>query len=213
MERRITIPPKTRELLSRLSSAGFAAYAVGGCVRDSLLGQAPQDWDVCTSARPEEILACFQTERTILTGVRYGTVTVLLDGEAFEVTTFRTDLGYSDSRHPDGVRFLDTLRGDLARRDFTVNAMAADADGLVTDCFGGMQDLKNGCIRCVGVPEERFSGAAVCRTARLCRRGRHRSGDPRAERTPDGGRAGAPAQGALRPRLRCARGRGDGAVF
>ena len=161
MERRITIPPKTRELLSRLSSAGFAAYAVGGCVRDSLLGQTPQDWDICTSALPEEIIDCFQRERTILTGLRYGTVTVLLDGEAFEVTTFRADLGYSDSRHPDGVRYLDTLRGDLARRDFTVNAMAADADGLVTDCFGGVEDLKNGRIRCVGVPEERFSEDAL----------------------------------------------------
>ena len=171
MERRITIPPKTRELLSRLSSAGFAAYAVGGCVRDSLLGQAPQDWDICTSARPEEIIACFQRERTILTGVRYGTVTVLLDSEAFEVTTFRADLGYSDSRHPDGVRYLDTLRGDLARRDFTVNAMAySDDEGLI-DPFGGREDLlMRRVMRAVGEPERRF-GEDALRILRLFRFG------------------------------------------
>ena len=161
MERKIKLPPKPRSLLLRLASAGFAAYAVGGCVRDSLLGLVPQDWDICTSAKPEELLQCFAGERTILTGVRYGTVTVLLEEEPFEVTTFRADLGYSDSRHPDGVRFLSSLRGDLARRDFTVNAMAADAEGTVIDCFGGAEDLQNSLIRCVGTPQERFAEDAL----------------------------------------------------
>ena len=161
MNRRIFLPPKTAAVLRRLSSAGFSAYAVGGCVRDSLLGAAPQDWDICTNATPQEIIACFSEERTILTGVRYGTVTVLLDGEAFEVTTYRAESVYSDNRHPDEVRFLSSLRGDLARRDFTVNAMAADADGAVVDCFGGAEDLRNGVIRCVGAPEERFTEDAL----------------------------------------------------
>lgn len=161
MNRTIFLPPKTAAVLRRLSSAGFSAYAVGGCVRDSLLGAAPQDWDICTNATPQEIIACFSEERTILTGVRYGTVTVLSEGEAFEVTTFRAEGSYSDSRHPDEVRFLSSLRGDLARRDFTVNAMAADADGAVIDCFGGAEDLQNGVIRCVGVSEERFTEDAL----------------------------------------------------
>lgn len=161
MNRTILLPPKTAAVLRRLSSAGFSAYAVGGCVRDSLLGAAPQDWDICTNATPQEIIACFSEERTILTGVRYGTVTVLSEGEAFEVTTFRAEGSYSDSRHPDEVRFLSSLRGDLARRDFTVNAMAADADGVVIDCFSGAEDLQNGVIRCVGAPEERFTEDAL----------------------------------------------------
>lgn len=161
MVRRIHLPPKTYAVLQRLTSAGFSAYAVGGCVRDSLLGLAPQDWDVCTSATPEEISACFSEERTILTGARYGTVTVWMDGEPFEITTYRAERGYSDSRHPDEVRFLSSLREDLARRDFTVNAMAADVDGAVIDCFSGAEDLQNGVIRCVGAPEKRFTEDAL----------------------------------------------------
>lgn len=161
MSRSILVPPKPRRILERLASAGFAAYAVGGCVRDSLLGTVPQDWDICTSARPEEITACFCGERTILTGARYGTVTVLMDDMSYEVTTFRTDLGYSDSRHPDVIRFVSSLHQDLARRDFTVNAMAADASGTVIDCFGGAEDLQKGVIRCVGQPSERFAEDAL----------------------------------------------------
>ena len=157
----IHITPKVEALLGRLNGAGFEAYAVGGCVRDSLLGKEPQDWDLCTSATPEEIKRCFANERTVLTGEKYGTVTVLLDGEPFEITTFRAETGYGDSRHPDGVRFLTSLREDLARRDFTVNAMAADREGAVTDCFGGMEDLKNGLIRCVGEPRQRFEEDAL----------------------------------------------------
>ncbi len=161
MNRSIPVPPEPRRVLERLASAGFAAYAVGGCVRDSLLGIAPQDWDICTSARPEEITACFCGERTVLTGARYGTVTVRMDEMSYEITTFRTDLGYSDNRHPDAIRFVSSLYHDLARRDFTVNAMAADASGTVIDCFGGVEDLQKGVIRCVGQPRERFSEDAL----------------------------------------------------
>lgn len=156
---RIAIPTQVKNILLRLQDAGHTAYAVGGCVRDSLLGKTPADWDICTSARPEQTQACF--ERCLLTGAKYGTVTVLQDGEAYEVTTYRTETGYADSRHPDAVEFLDALEGDLARRDFTVNAMAADADGRVTDLFGGAEDLNRGIIRCVGTPIERFTEDAL----------------------------------------------------
>lgn len=163
MNARIPIPPTVAALLARLNAAGFAAFAVGGCVRDSLLGEQPKDWDVCTSALPEQTAACFSDCRTLLTGAAYGTVTVLW-GEGrvpFEITTFRAERGYSDRRHPDRVEFLSDLRGDLARRDFTVNAMAADADGRVCDPFGGQNDLQNRVLRCVGVPTERFSEDAL----------------------------------------------------
>lgn len=161
MKLQIKIPEPVRALLKHLNDAGFSAYAVGGCVRDSLLGKMPQDWDICTSARPEEIKSCFSDHRTILTGERYGTVTVLHDDIPYEITTFRTESGYSDSRHPDSVAFLDSMQGDLSRRDFTVNAMAADADGKITDCFGGKQDLQNGVIRCVGNAHDRFTEDAL----------------------------------------------------
>lgn len=155
----ITIPAQVREILLRLQEAGHSAYAVGGCVRDSLLGKTPADWDICTSARPEQTQECFA--RCLLTGAKYGTVTVLCDEVPYEVTTYRTETGYADSRHPDRVEFLDALEGDLSRRDFTVNAMAADAEGRVTDLFGGLEDLKHGILRCVGEPRERFSEDAL----------------------------------------------------
>ena len=158
---RIVIPARVQTILRRLNAAGYAAYAVGGCVRDSLRGELPADWDICTDAEPEQTADCFSDCRTVLTGVRYGTVTVLLDGAPYEITTFRAEHGYSDSRHPDGVTFLRSLEGDLARRDFTVNAMAADADGKVIDCFGGSEDLRQGIIRCVGDPEQRFTEDAL----------------------------------------------------
>lgn len=158
---RIVIPAQVRSLLLRLNAAGYAAYAVGGCVRDSIRGETPADWDICTEAEPEQTASCFADCRTVLTGARYGTVTVLLDGTAYEITTFREEHGYSDSRHPDGVSFLRSLEGDLARRDFTVNAMAADADGQVIDRFGGMEDLRQGTIRCVGDPAQRFTEDAL----------------------------------------------------
>ncbi len=157
----IHIAEGARALLQQLNAAGFAAYAVGGCVRDSLLGQEPKDWDICTSALPEQIMEVFSELHCIPTGLAYGTVTVRYEGESYEVTTFRKELGYSDSRHPDGVRFLNSLKEDLARRDFTVNAMAADQNGQVTDLFGGRADLEQGLIRCVGEARERFAEDAL----------------------------------------------------
>lgn len=161
VSRRIAVAPEVAALLSRLNAAGFSAYAVGGCVRDSLLGAPPQDWDICTAARPEQIISCFSELKTVLTGVRYGTVTVIYQDMPYEITTFRAECGYSDLRHPDEITFLDAAEGDLARRDFTVNAMAASADGRVLDCFGGLEDLQNGVLRCVGRAEERFSEDAL----------------------------------------------------
>ncbi|MBQ6432052.1 MAG: HD domain-containing protein [Oscillospiraceae bacterium] len=158
---RIVIPAQAQSLLRRLNAAGYAAYAVGGCVRDSLRGETPADWDLCTDAEPSQTAAVFADCRTVLTGVRYGTVTVIFDGTPFEITTFREEYGYSDSRHPDGVSFLRSLEGDLARRDFTINAMAADADGSVIDRFGGAEDIRRGVIRCVGDPAQRFTEDAL----------------------------------------------------
>ena len=146
-------------ILKTLEDAGFAAYFVGGCVRDTLLGRPVHDWDVTTSALPEEIMALFP--RCIPTGIKHGTVTVLLRGESFEVTTFRRDGAYHDGRHPDDVVFVPDLEEDLARRDFTINAMAMHLDGRITDCFDGKADLKRGIIRCVGDPERRFREDAL----------------------------------------------------
>ena len=146
-------------ILKTLEDAGFAACFVGGCVRDTLLGRPVHDWDVTTSALPEEIMALFP--RCIPTGIKHGTVTVLLNGESFEVTTFPRDGAYHDGRHPDGVVFVPNLTEDLARRDFTINAMAMHLDGRITDCFDGEADLKRGIIRCVGDPERRFREDAL----------------------------------------------------
>lgn len=142
-----------------LRAAGFAAHPVGGCVRDLLLGREPGDWDVTTSARPEQVQALFP--HTIPTGAKHGTITVVEGGEALEVTTFRTESGYGDARHPDRVSFDTDLTGDLARRDFTVNAMALGVDGEIIDPFGGRADLENRLIRAVGEPERRFSEDAL----------------------------------------------------
>ena len=132
---------------------------MGGCVRDLLLGRIPGDWDVATSAKPELIMELF--EHTAATGVKHGTVTVIREDEYIEVTTFRTEVGYSDGRHPDAVRFDATLQEDLARRDFTINAMALDRDGTIIDLFGGQADLNKKIIRCVGEPEQRFAEDAL----------------------------------------------------
>ena len=161
MNHRITIAGGAKALLQQLNKAGFAAYAVGVGVRDSLLGQIPKDWDICTSALPEEIIDVFSGLHCIPTGLAYGTITVRYEGESYEVTTFRKETGYTDSRHPDGVIFLSALKEDLARRDFTVNAMADDKDGGITDCFGGQKDLEKGLIRCVGEATERFQEDAL----------------------------------------------------
>lgn len=145
-----------QQVLHRLQSAGFEAYLVGGCVRDFLLGRVPIDFDITTNALPAEIQSVFSDVETIDTGIRHGTVTVLIDRIPFEVTTYRVDLGYSDGRHPDAVRFTRSLRVDAARRDFTVNAMAYnDSEGL-KDFFGGADDLAARVIRCVGEPNRRF---------------------------------------------------------
>ena len=155
-------------LLARLHGAGYAAYAVGGCVRDGLLGRTPQDWDLCTSARPEQVLALFGEGQCIPTGLQHGTVTIKYGGQLYETTTFRTEGAYTDSRHPDEVHFVPDVRQDLARRDFTINAMAYnDAEGLI-DPFGGQQDLQQGILRAVGDPATRFEEDAL-RILRLYR--------------------------------------------
>ena len=155
------LPVPVQDLIARLRGAGFPAYAVGGCVRDSLLGLTPHDWDLCTAASPEEMKRVFAGERIAETGLRHGTLTVIRDHIPYEITTFRTEGTYSDHRHPDSVSFVTDVREDLARRDFTINAMAwAPEEGLL-DLFGGREDLDRGIIRCVGVPEERFEEDAL----------------------------------------------------
>ena len=146
-------------ILRTLEEAGFEAYAVGGCVRDALLGLDPKDIDITTSARPEEVKALFP--KTFDTGIEHGTVTVLLHGAGYEVTTFRTDGKYTDHRRPDEVRFASTLSEDLSRRDFTINAMAYHPDKGIIDLFGGREDLAAGLIRCVGRALERFDEDAL----------------------------------------------------
>ena len=153
-------PPKyVRQVLITLQSRGYAAYLVGGCVRDMLLSTVPNDWDVCTSALPEQVLALFPDAKP--TGLRHGTVTVTIGSRAVEVTTFRSEGSYADHRHPDTVSFVGDLAADLSRRDFTMNAIALSADGLLSDPFGGVEDIRNRRIRCVGVPEERFEEDAL----------------------------------------------------
>ena len=148
------VEPHAAECCRRLWQAGFEAYPVGGCVRDLLLGRIPGDWDVTTNALPEQVIDLF--EHVIATGVKHGTVTVVLGDEHIEVTTFRTEDGYSDGRHPDAVRFDAGLEEDLSRRDFTINAMALGPEGEVVDLFGGQKDLSEKVIRCVGDPVRRF---------------------------------------------------------
>ena len=155
----ITLPTKVKQIISRLEKADFEAYAVGGCVRDSILGRSPEDWDITTSAKPEEVKKLFST--TIDTGLQHGTVTVVIEKEGFEVTTFRLDGDYTDGRHPDRVAFTSSLTEDLRRRDFTINAMAySEKTGLI-DEFDGERDLEDGIIRAVGDACERFSEDAL----------------------------------------------------
>lgn len=156
---KIQLPEKVKFIIDTITAAGFEAYAVGGCIRDSILGREPNDWDVTTSATPEQVKALFR--RTIDTGIQHGTVTVMLDKEGFEVTTYRIDGEYEDSRHPKEVIFTPNLVEDLKRRDFTINAMAYnDTTGLV-DVFEGMKDMEQGVIRCVGNAQERFTEDAL----------------------------------------------------
>lgn len=153
------IPEKVNYIINELIKQGFEAYAVGGCVRDMLLGREPEDWDITTSATPYEVKKIFR--RTIDTGIQHGTVTVLLDKEHFEVTTYRLDGIYEDNRHPKEVSFTSSLTEDLKRRDFTINAMAYNKDEGFIDLFHGMEDLNNGLIRCVGSAMERFEEDAL----------------------------------------------------
>lgn len=162
------LDPGAAALLTRLHAAGHAAYAVGGCVRDSLLGQTPHDWDLCTSATPEQVLELFEKAHCIPTGLQHGTVTVKHGGELYEITTFRTEGAYSDGRHPDHVAFVPDVKEDLARRDFTINAMAYNAEEGLIDPFGGQNDLAAGIVRAVGEPQRRFEEDAL-RILRLYR--------------------------------------------
>lgn len=151
------MPKNVDTAINLLQSAGFEAYAVGGCVRDSLLGKTPNDWDITTSAKPEDMKSVFADFHCIDTGIKHGTVTVVIDGEPLEITTFRLDGEYEDNRHPKSVTFTSNLGADLGRRDFTVNAMAYSKKTGTVDLFGGQNDLKNKIIRCVGDPDRRFN--------------------------------------------------------
>ena len=157
----INAPKQVRTALQRLMASGFEAFAVGGCVRDSLLGTTPEDWDITTAALPEEVETVFSDCRLVETGLRHGTVTVLLDGMSLEITTYRIDGDYKDARHPQSVTFSRDLREDLARRDFTVNTLCWNAQSGVVDLFDGLKDLNDGVLRAVGDPERRFREDAL----------------------------------------------------
>ncbi|MEZ3507195.1 MAG: HDIG domain-containing protein [Lachnospiraceae bacterium] len=155
----IRLPEKVHKIIETLMAAGCEAYAVGGCIRDSVLGRIPNDWDITTSAKPEKIKQLFS--RTIDTGIKHGTVTVMMDREGFEVTTYRIDGEYEDGRHPKEVTFTADLEEDLKRRDFTINAMAYNEQTGLVDLYGGLQDIDRGMIRCVGEARERFTEDAL----------------------------------------------------
>lgn len=155
----ITPPKHVKQVLFTLQSRGYAAYLVGGCVRDMILGVQPNDWDICSSALPQEIMALFP--KTVTTGLKHGTVTVMMGKHPVEVTTFRADGEYLDHRHPKSVSYVLDLNTDLSRRDFTMNAMAVSAEGIISDPFGGMRDIADQCIRCVGDPDRRFEEDAL----------------------------------------------------
>ena len=153
-------PPKyVISVLQRLERHGFSAYMVGGCVRDLIMGRSPNDWDICTSALPEEVISAFPHSRP--TGIKHGTVTVTVHGSPVEITTFRSDGEYKDHRRPDSVRFIADLKGDLERRDFTINALALPLSGEICDLFGGRGDIEKKLIRCVGEPDKRFDEDAL----------------------------------------------------
>lgn len=158
----ITIPPYAAEAINRLNSSGFEACVVGGCVRDTLIGRIPGDWDICTSALPEQTRSVFENDfRVIDTGIKHGTVTVISDGQPLEITTYRTEGSYTDHRRPDSVTFVTHISEDLSRRDFTVNAMAYSPQTGLIDLFEGRSDLERRLIRCVGDPEKRFGEDAL----------------------------------------------------
>lgn len=155
----ITIPKYVRKALVTLQARGHLAYLVGGCVRDMLLGRQPNDWDICTSALPRQVMELFRSSEP--SGIQHGTVTVYINSHGVEVTTFRSESAYTDHRHPDAVSFVGDLNTDLARRDFTMNAIALPADGLIVDPFGGVEDIARRQVRCVGEPLRRFDEDAL----------------------------------------------------
>lgn len=158
---KIKLPVAVQKAIKQLNAAGQEAYAVGGCVRDSLMGRIPADWDITTSATPQQTKSIFEGMPIIETGIQHGTITVLIDGQPLEITTYRIDGNYSDSRHPDQVLFTENLKEDLSRRDFTVNALAYHPDTGIVDCFGGTKDLERQIIRCVGESDKRFNEDAL----------------------------------------------------
>ena len=157
----IQLPRQVENIIDRLCECGYEAYIVGGCVRDSLMGITPHDWDVCTSAMPEEVIEVFSMHRVIPTGIKHGTVTVIVDDNQYEITTYRVDGEYEDNRHPKEVEFVRDLSEDLRRRDFTINAMAYNHKDVLVDLYNGISDLNNRIIRCVGNPKDRFSEDAL----------------------------------------------------
>ena len=182
------LPAPVWKALDKLENAGFAAYVVGGCVRDWALGTQPHDFDICTAALPEDMRRIFRDQRTIETGLKHGTLTVMMDQTPLEITTFRLDGEYLDGRHPASVQFTDRIEADLSRRDFTINAMAYSPRAGLVDPFGGQADCRRGIIRCVGAPERRFSEDAlrILRALRFSAR----LGFPIEERTDGALRAG-----------------------
>jgi len=154
---KLTIKPEANQIIHQLQANGYEAYAVGGCVRNALLGLCPHDWDICTNAKPEEMRTVFRNHVTHDFGLKHGTLVVMIGEEPYEVTTYRIDGAYADNRHPEQVSFTDDLTLDLSRRDFTVNAMAYNDEQGLMDPFGGREDLKNGLLRCVGDPDKRFA--------------------------------------------------------
>lgn len=157
----ITMPGNVRFILDMLHRAGHEAYIVGGCVRDSVMGREPHDWDICTSAKPEQVIEIFNHFKVIPTGLKHGTVTIVKNDKQYEITTYRIDGEYDDARHPKNVTFTTSLKEDLSRRDFTINAMAYNDQEGIVDIFGGIEDISNKTIRCVGDAEERFSEDAL----------------------------------------------------
>ncbi len=157
----MNMPDTVKKAIEKLNKNGFEAYAVGGCVRDSIMGRTPYDWDITTSASPDETKTVFENFRVVETGIKHGTVTVLVDDNPLEITTYRVDGEYSDNRHPDKVSFTKNLEEDLARRDFTVNAIAFNPQTGICDAFNGVKDIENKIIRCVGDPDKRFNEDAL----------------------------------------------------
>ena len=166
---RINLPPSVEQIIDMLTQAGYATYAVGGCVRDALLEKIPHDWDICTAATPDEMKQVFREYRVLNTGLQHGTLTVLMGNDQYEITTFRVDGTYSDGRRPDSVAFVTNVEADLSRRDFTINAMAYNPHVGLIDPFGGQQDLVENIIRCVGNPDARFQedGLRIMRAIRF----------------------------------------------